>query len=166
MTNDLRKVLQRALSAPGVGLADGELLSRFVSARDEAAFEALVRRHGPMVLSVCRRVLDPEQDAEDCFQAAFLVLARKAGPVVKRTSVGGWLYRVTYHVALEARSAVERRRARERQVAEMPHPEVAPEEPQDWRPLLERELAQLPDKYREVIVMCELEGMPRKEAAS
>ena len=166
MSNDLRKVLHRTLSAPGVGLADGELLARFVSSRDEAAFEVLVRRHGPMVLSVCRRVLGHEQDAEDCFQAAFLVLTRKAGSVVKRNSVGGWLYRVAYHIALEARAAAERRRARERQVDQMPHPEVAPEEPQDWKPLLERELAQLPDKYREAIVLCELEGLSRKEAAS
>jgi RNA polymerase sigma factor (sigma-70 family) len=163
MTNALRKSL-RALSVPGAGASDGELLSRFASNGDELAFETLVRRHGPMVLGVCRWVLRHAHDAEDAFQATFLVLARKARAVVKRDSVGGWLYRVAYHVALAAKGAIDRRRVRERQI-EMPHPEVPPEEPQDWRPLLHCELARLPDKYREVVVLCDLEGLPRREVA-
>src|SRR5215207_923050 len=135
-TADLRAVLghlRRAIPPGAGGLTDGQLLGRFVAARDEAAFEALVHRHGPMVLGLCRRVLGHAHDAEDAFQAAFLLLARKAGSVVKRESVGSWLYAVAYRTAREARDANVRRRARERQVDEMPHPEVAPAEPQDWR---------------------------------
>jgi RNA polymerase sigma factor (sigma-70 family) len=144
-------------------LSDGELLERFVGVRDEAAFGAMVRRHGPMVLGVCRRVLRHHEDAEDAFQAAFLILARKAAGV-RRESLGSWLYTVAYHAALEARTT-SRRRAIERQVGEMPHPEVLPEEVQDWRPLLDRELHRLPEKYRAAVVLCDLEGKPRKAAA-
>src|SRR5437763_13025202 len=87
----------RAVSAPAGGaLSDGQLLERFAAARDDAAFEALLWRHGPMVLGVCRRVLRHAQDAEDAFQAAFLVLARRAGAIAKREAVGSWLYKVAY----------------------------------------------------------------------
>jgi RNA polymerase sigma factor (sigma-70 family) len=145
-------------------LSDAQLLERFLAARDEAAFAALVRRHGPMVLGVCRRVLRHHHDAEDAFQAAFLVLARKAA-AVRRESLGNWLYTVAYHAALEARAAAARRRARERQVETMPHPEVPPAPANDWRPLLDRELHRLPEKYRAAVVLCDLEGKSRKEAA-
>jgi RNA polymerase sigma factor (sigma-70 family) len=145
--------------------ADGQLLARFVAARDEAAFAALVRRHGPMVLGVCRRVLRHEQDAEDAFQATFLVLARKAASVVKRESLGCWLYQVAYHTALQARAASARRRARETPMRDVPHPEVAPAEADDWRPLLDRELCRLPEKYRAAVILCDLEGQSRREAA-
>src|SRR5262245_17051337 len=168
MMNRLRETLElfRHLTpVAGAGLADGQLLARFAAARDEGAFEALVRRHGPMVLSVCRRVLRHEQDAEDAFQATFLILARKAASVVKRESVGSWLYAVAYRAALQARAASARRRAWETQVEEMPHPEVAPGESQDWRPVLDRELERLPEKYRAAVVLCDLEGLPRREAA-
>jgi RNA polymerase sigma factor (sigma-70 family) len=158
--------LRRALPPPdGGGLSDGQLLGRFVAGRDEAAFAALVRRHGPMVLGTCRRVLRDAHDAEDAFQATFLVLARKAAALGKREAVGSWLYTVAFRAALEARAAIARRRARERQVDAMPHPEVAPEEPQDWRPLLDAELSALPEKYRAAVVLCDLEGRPRKEVA-
>jgi RNA polymerase sigma factor (sigma-70 family) len=90
------------------------MLECFVSRRDEAAFEALVRRHGPMVLGVCRRVLRQLQDAEDAFQASFLVLARKAAAISQRELLGNWLYGVAYRTALDARAANSRRRARER----------------------------------------------------
>jgi RNA polymerase sigma factor (sigma-70 family) len=153
------------LQQAGGGLTDGQLLGRFVAARDEASFAALVRRHGAMVLGVCRRVLRDFHDAEDAFQATFLVLARRAASVVKRESVGCWLHGVAYRTALEARDLTGRRRARERQVTDMPHPEVAPAEAQDWRPLLDRELDRLPEKYRTAVVLCDLEGQPRKEAA-
>src|SRR5262245_63750080 len=99
--------------------SDAILLSRFVLSDDANAFAALLRRHGPMVFGVCRRLLRHQQDAEDAFQAAFLVLARKARSVVKRDSVGGWLYRVAYRIALQARIVSAQRRARERQVVQM-----------------------------------------------
>jgi RNA polymerase sigma factor (sigma-70 family) len=118
-----------------------------------------------MVWGVCRRLLRHEQDAEDAFQATFLVLSRKARSVVKRESVGGWLYRVAYHIALRARGMNLHRRARERQLEEMPEPEMVPAEPQDWRPILDRELERLPEKYRAALVLCDLEELPRREAA-
>jgi RNA polymerase sigma factor (sigma-70 family) len=159
------KDLRRTMPLTDEGrLSDGQLLERFLATRDEAAFAALVRRHGPMVLGVCRRVLRHHHDAEDAFQAAFLVLARKA-PAVRRESLANWLYTVAYHAALQARAAGARRRARERQVDEVPHPEVLPAEVQDWRPLLDRELHGLPEKYRAALVLCDLEGKTRKEAA-
>ncbi len=163
-TGGLRKVLDHLRLADG-GLSDGQLLARFLDGREEAAFAALLRRHGPMVLGVCRRVLRHQQDAEDAFQAAFLVLARKAAAIRKRESLGSWLYGVAYHAALKARAANLRRRAWERQVEDMPHPEVAPPEAQDWRPLLDRELDRLPEKYRAPIVLCDLECRSRREAA-
>jgi RNA polymerase sigma factor (sigma-70 family) len=158
--------LRQALPPPdGGGLTDGLLLERFLTSRDETAFAALVRRHGPLVFGVCRRVLGNVHDAEDAFQAAFLVLAQKARSVVRRSALGSWLYTVAYRAALEARAAGARRRERERQVPAMPHPAVDPPEPQDWRPLLDRELDRLPEKYRTPVVLCDLEGRPRKEAA-
>ncbi len=168
MRSSLNKIvdhLQRVLAPPGSGLTDGQLLARFVDTRDEAAFTALVRRHGPMVWQLCQRVLGHAQDAEDAFQATFLVLARKAAAVVRRESVGSWLYAVAYRTALEARTAGARRRAREKQVENMPHPVVPPAEPADWRPWLDQELSRLPEHYRAVVVACDLEGLSRKEAA-
>src|SRR5258708_8270268 len=136
------------LQQAGGGLTDGQLLARFVAARDEASFAAVLRRHGPMVLGVCRRVLRDYHDAEDAFQATFLVLARRAAAVVKRESVGCYLYAIAYHTALEAAASRARRRARERQVADMPHPEVMPTEALDWRPVLDQEVNRLPDRYQ------------------
>jgi RNA polymerase sigma factor (sigma-70 family) len=163
-SNRLRQVLEHVLQ-PRTAVTDGQLLARFVAAHDEAAFAALLRRHGPMVLGVCRRLLRHTQDAEDAFQATFLVLARRAGSVVKRDSVSSWLYAVAYRTACNARAGRARRRARERQVEELPQPEVAPAEPQDWRPLLDHELSRLPERYRQAVVLCDLEGLPRKEVA-
>jgi RNA polymerase sigma factor (sigma-70 family) len=157
--------LRRALAPPdGGGLSDGRLLTLFVATRDEAAFEAIVRRHGPMVLGTCRRLVRHAQDAEDCFQAAFLVLAQRAGSV-RSGSLAAWLYDVAYRVCSRCRRTGSRRAARERQVEQMPQPEVAPEEPQDWRPLLDQELMALPEKYRAAVVLCDLEGKARREAA-
>jgi RNA polymerase sigma factor (sigma-70 family) len=142
------------------------LLDRFRVRRDETAFATLVRRHGRMVLGVCRRVVGHAQDAEDAFQATFLVLARRPDAVARRAAVGGWLYGVAYRTALAARVRNARRAVREKQVNEMPHPTIASEE--TWRelvPLLDQELARLPEKYRLPVILCELEGRSRKEVA-
>jgi len=105
------------------GPTDGQLLRRYLEG-DGPAFEALVRRHGPMVLGVCRRVLGHEQDAEDAFQATFLALAQKATRVRKQTSVKSWLYGVATHIALTMRRSAQRRRARESQVPQPPSDEA------------------------------------------
>jgi RNA polymerase sigma factor (sigma-70 family) len=146
---------------------DEELLGRFVSQRDAAAFKVLVHRHGPMVLGVCRRLLQHPQDAEDAFQATFLVLVRKAASLGQRELLGNWLYGVAYRTALDARAEAMRRRKREKQVSSMPEPEVR-DESQEWRdlrPFLDHELNRLPDKYRIPIVLCDLEGKTRQQAA-
>src|SRR5579871_809466 len=101
--------LRRVVMPGAGGTSDAELLSRFVHQREEAAFELLVWRHGQMVLGVCRRLLRHEQDAEDAFQAVFLTLARRAGSLGNQESVGGWLHRVAFHMALRARAATVRR---------------------------------------------------------
>jgi RNA polymerase sigma factor (sigma-70 family) len=161
------QVLRRAALLPGGGgPADRDLLEEFIARQDEAAFEAIVRRHGPMVLGVCRRVLGHRQDAEDAFQATFVVLARKASSIRKRDDLGNWLYGVAYRTALDARRARMRRRAKERQVEEMPHPSVEGDEHwHDLRPVLDQELSRLPDKYRVPVVLCDLEGKTRKDVA-
>jgi RNA polymerase sigma factor (sigma-70 family) len=145
---------------------DGQLLEDFIGRRDEAAFAVLVRRHGPMVWSVCRRVLRSPQDAEDAFQATFLVLVRKAASIVSRELLANWLYGVAHRTALKAKATAAKRQRKERPMAEMPEPEAAL---QDRRhhllPLLDQALSNLPDKYRVAIVLCDLEGKTRKEAA-
>jgi RNA polymerase sigma factor (sigma-70 family) len=146
---------------------DGQLLERFVTHRDEVAFAALVRRHGPMVWAVCRRALACHHDAEDAFQATFLILVRKAGSVTPREMVGNWLHGVAYQTARKARAMVAKKRGRERPVAEVPEVAVGEERGiwQDLQPLLDQELTYLSNKHRAVVVLCDLEGMSRKEAA-
>ncbi len=147
-------------------LSDGQLLDRFIARRDEPAFEALVLRHSPMVWGVCRRVLRNHHDAEDAFQATFLVLARKASSVLPREMVANWLYGVACQTALKARTVTARRHAREKQVMEMPEPEaVVHAERDELIPLLDQELSRLPDKYRMPIVLCDLEGKTHRDAA-
>jgi RNA polymerase sigma factor (sigma-70 family) len=156
----LRSVLLKQNAA---GLSDGELLSVYVRNRDEASFEELVRRHGPMVLGVCRRVLQNPHDAEDAFQATLLVLVRKACSLRSPGMVGNWLYGVAYRTAQEARKIAAKRRAKEAQVTRPS--ETLEDAWEGLRTVLDQELDRLPDKYRAVVVLCDLEGKTRKEAA-
>src|SRR5262245_38408832 len=147
-------------------LTDAELLRRYAGRRDEAAFEALVWRHGAMVLGVCRRRLGHAQDAEDAFQATFLALARAASTVTRRESVGGWLYRVACRVASRARLRAARRATKE--LPEVPASWGDPAQELVWRtlgPVLDEEIDRLPTKYRIPFVLCYLEGRTNAEAA-
>src|SRR5262245_58582493 len=158
----------RALWVPAgaADATDGQLLERFVARRDEGAFAALVRRHGPMVLAVCRRVLRDEDAAEDAFQATFLVLARRAGSVGRPGLLGNWLYGVACRTALKARAGAARRRAREGPLVDVPAGEAPPEAlRQELRGVLDEELGRLPEKYRVPLVLCYLDGMSHEEAA-
>lgn len=162
VVNHLRRA---ALLSDRGEMSDGQLLECFLGRRDASAFEALVRRHGPMVWGVCCRILRNPHDAEDAFQAAFLVLVRKAASIRDRELVGNWLYGAAYRAALEAKAA--RRRLKERQVNTLPDLE-APEETVVWRdlrPLLDQELDRLPEKYRAAVVLCDLEGGTRRDVA-
>jgi RNA polymerase sigma factor (sigma-70 family) len=147
------------------GSTDGELLGALIDHQDEAAFAALVRLHGPMVWGVCRRLLN-HHDAEEAFQATFLVLFRKAASVQPRQMVANWLYGVAHQTALFARRTIARRRARERQVVQMPEVEVVERDLwTDLQPLIDQELSRLPNRYRSVLVLCDLEGKTRSQAA-
>jgi RNA polymerase sigma factor (sigma-70 family) len=166
MDEALRRLRRAVLARDGGGLSDGELLERFVARREEAAFEALVRRLGPMVLRLCRRILRNHHDAEDAFQAAFIVLARKAASVRPRERVGPFVYGVAYHTALKARAQLARRRRRESPVDEAPEPAVKEQgSGSDLWPVLDQEVCRLAEKYRAPVVLCDLEGLTRKEAA-
>jgi RNA polymerase sigma factor (sigma-70 family) len=146
-------------------LGDDELLQAYVTRRDVTAFGALMRRHGPLVYNICRGVLRNEHDAEDAFQATFLVLARKASSIRCLASLGGWLHKVAHHVALKARAAAQH--------PEPPPPEAARE---DGDPVvaaacrelceaLDEEIWRLPDKYRLPLALCSLESLTTGEAA-
>jgi RNA polymerase sigma factor (sigma-70 family) len=163
----LNQVLGRLRLLHADCLSDGRLLRQFASQGDEEAFALLVRRHGPLVFGVCRRILRHAQDVEDAAQATFLVLARKAGVVPWQESVAGWLHEVAVRVALEARGVRRRRRAREQTVSLLPE-KVAPEPSPaaDLAEVLDRELSFLPEKYRAPLVLCYLEGRTRDEAAA
>ena len=162
----LRHLRHAVLLSANDALSDAQLLESFLTDHDDAAFEALLRRHGPMVLGVCRRILRDPHDAEDAFQATFLVLVRKAGSLRSRALLAQWLYGVAYRTAMKARAMNAKRRSKEKAARG-----VAPSEcPQEgaWEELLEHldtELHRLPDKYRVAVVLCELQGKSRKEAA-
>ena len=153
-----RTLLDDTASAP-----DAELVRRFVARRDHAAFAALVRRYGGVVFGVCRRVLRHEQDAEDAFQATFLVFARDAGRVERAGAVGNWLYGVAHNVARKARTNRHRRTVKEHEAASQPRPEPLP--PDDLAEFLDAELAAMPDKYRVAVVLCDLRGLTMQQAA-
>src|SRR5438445_13786509 len=128
ITGVIQHLRMAVLLQEGAGLSDGQLLEDFISRRDEAALAVLVRRHGPMVWGVCRRILRHHHDAEDAFQATFLVLVRKAASVLPRGMVANWLYGVARQTALQARATAIKRKGRERQVADMPEPAVLEQE--------------------------------------
>src|SRR5437763_13337739 len=144
MSQVIRHFRSEGLLGEGAGRTDGQLLECFVSRREPAALEALVRRHGAMVWGVCRRVLHSHQDAEDAFQATFLVLLRKAPTIVPREMVGNWLYGVAHQTALKARATRAKQRAREKQGMDIPEP-AAPEQQlwNDLQPILDGEMSRL-----------------------
>jgi RNA polymerase sigma factor (sigma-70 family) len=150
-------------------LSDVELLERFVTGCDQAAesaFAALVDRHGAMVLGVCRRVLGDRHDAEDAFQATFLVLARKAAAIARREQLASWLHGVARRASLDARARSTRQRAIEKRRRVM-FPAEPPDETvtSELRAVLDEELARLPERHRSAILLCELEGLSRRDAA-
>jgi RNA polymerase sigma factor (sigma-70 family) len=146
-------------------LADHELLTRFLQFREESAFEELVSRHGPMVRAVCRRVLGPTADADDAFQAAFLILLRKARSIRRTDLLANWLCAVAYRTSRQALRRRSRIGARERTGTDLPEPARPDDPPRDWLPLFDAALQRLPAKYREPVVLCELQGLTRPEAA-
>jgi RNA polymerase sigma factor (sigma-70 family) len=159
--------LNRSLSQAGEeGLTDGQLLENFVGRRDEGAFELLVWRHGAMVLGTCRRLLRDAQEAEDALQATFLVLARKAGSIRRGQSVGGWLHRVATRLAFRTRTRAAKQPRCQPLEHDVPGPPSADELAwADLRPVLDEEVNRLPEKYRQPVVLCYLEGQTNEEAA-
>jgi RNA polymerase sigma factor (sigma-70 family) len=159
----------KRLFAEGVasGLTDAQLLDRFIEHRDNGAFEAILTRHGPMVLSVCRGILRDPNDAEDAFQATFLVMVKKARTIRGRHALGGWLYQVAHRVAIQANKAAARRRTLEREAGQMATaiPSPGPKIRDELLSALHEEVAQLPRKYRLALVLCDLEGMTQAQAA-
>jgi len=167
LSTAIEHIRRAALVSDGTSLQDSQLLSLFVERRDQTAFEVLLRRHGPMVLGVCRRFLQNHHDAEDAFQATFLVLARRAASIVPREMVANWLYGVAYRTSLKAKAASARRAAWEKQLPAMPDPEATQPDHSwsDLRSVLDQELSRLSDKYRLPIILCDFESKSIKEAA-
>jgi RNA polymerase sigma factor (sigma-70 family) len=176
MTPAVARGLVRRVGPDPEPPADADLVARFARHRDPAAFADLVRRHGPMVLAACRRMLPGSADAEDAFQAVFLVLVRKAGCVRPPGAVGGWLHGVAVRTAQKARVAAARRRRREMNALASPGRQpgggdsvaVVPGSPEhaELRTALDEELARLPDQLRAAVVLCDLGGKTRAEAAA
>ncbi|MFY7952113.1 MAG: RNA polymerase sigma factor, partial [Armatimonadaceae bacterium] len=157
----------RRMAARELPHTDAQLLGTFVHHRDPAAFEGIVRRHGPMVYGVCRRVVGHAPDADDAFQAVFVVLARRAAAVSPREKLADFLFGVAYRTALKAKARLARRRTREKQVDAMPEVAVCP--PDTWadlQPVIDAELAALPEHLRLPVLLCDLEGRTQREAAA
>jgi RNA polymerase sigma factor (sigma-70 family) len=166
MNEPSRSLRRLRYSLDAHGLTDGQLLQRFSAHQNEAAFEVLMRRHAPMVLGVCRRILGNHHDAEDAFQATFLVLARKSASVSPVEMVASWLYGVAYRTARKAKAQAAKMHAREKSVAELPERgQGSPASLSDLEVRLDQELNRLPDKYRAPLILCELEGRTHKEVA-
>ncbi len=162
----LRYLRKLAVAKSDEQLPDQQLLERFTSHRDEFAYATLLKRHGPMVLSVCRGVLHNPHDAEDAFQATFVVLAQKAGSIHRREAVSSWLYRVAYHLAVKARASAARRRVQEGKAVTMPADDpLLDMNLRELRAVLYEELQRLPEKYRAPLVLCYLEEHTQEEAA-
>ena len=164
----LRSLETLFCTGSATGMTDRELLDRFLARRDEgaeAAFTALVARHGPLVWSVCRSILSDAHAAEDAFQATFLILVRKAGSIRRRETLGPWLYGVARRVAVRARVAIRRRRRQEERGAEMNATSQPVLTPQEELEALHEEIGRLPEKYRSAVVLCHLEGCTHAEAA-
>src|SRR5689334_14215650 len=159
----LRQVVHPREATP---VGDAELLERFIARRDEAAFDLLVRRHGPMVLGVCKRVLRNDTDAEDAFQATFLVLVRKATSVMPRSQVANWLHGVAHKTALKAKAMNDRRRVKEREAGAAQGRNATERTWDALLDVLDGELSALPEKYRAPIILCDLEGLSYREAAA
>jgi RNA polymerase sigma factor (sigma-70 family) len=158
--------LRDALRSGGLDdFPDSELLDRFARYGEHAAFEVLLRRHAAMVFGVCRRVLANTPDAEDAFQATFLVFVRKARSVRRGDRLGPWLYGVAFRVATKARARAARLSARSTEATDMLPDLTTPPEARDWLPILDAEVNALPAKYREPLVLCELQGASRADAA-
>jgi RNA polymerase sigma factor (sigma-70 family) len=168
-TNKFNKVMPylrwNAVREHGGGATDSTLLEQYVTGQDEASFEELLHRHGPMVLGVCRRVLSNEADVEDAFQATFLVFVRKAASIRSRSTVSNWLYGVAHNTALKAKEMNRKRLAKEREAGERPRPEAAECDARELQAQLDAELSRLPDRYRAAIVLCDLEGKTIQQAA-
>jgi RNA polymerase sigma factor (sigma-70 family) len=161
----IRRLRRAALRRDLADSTDGELLEQYLAGREETAFELLLRRHGAMVLGVCRRVLRNEADAEDAFQATFLVFVRKAASIRSRATIGNWLYGVAHNTALKAKAMNHQRRAKEREAGSVPKDAPPSDARQEMVALLDGELSSLPDKYRIPIVLCDLEGRTILDAA-
>src|SRR5260370_15296860 len=162
----LARIRQAALVQSSCHWTDHDLLQRYIANKDESAFAGLVKRYGPMVLGLCWRILRHRQDAEDAFQAAFLVLARKAGAIRKRASLAGWLHSVALRAALKLRAGNARRGARNTALVDIPQAQHG-EDPTLWetQQVLEEELQRLADKYRAPLLLCCVQGRTRDEAA-
>jgi RNA polymerase sigma factor (sigma-70 family) len=165
----LQSTTKQSTTKPGDirALRDDQLLSRFFSERDDAAFAAILERHGPLVYGVCQRVLCDANDAEDAFQATFLVLVRKGGTLRDPSRLASWLYGVAHRIARKVRAKAALRTRSERQVSEMPTSTAASDMTLDeLRKVLDEEISQLPQKYALPLVLCYLEGKTNAEAAA
>jgi RNA polymerase sigma factor (sigma-70 family) len=164
--NVFAQFAHRLARMPMLPPADDELLKRYLSCGDQGAFALLVERYAGLVRGVCRRVLGDEHEADDAFQATFLVLVRRAVEIDRRASLGSWLYSVAYRTSLKARGRLVRRQLRERPILDLPDARVDEEAvSKEILPVLDEELHRLPRKYREPLVLCYLEGKTHQEAA-
>jgi RNA polymerase sigma factor (sigma-70 family) len=161
----IRHLRESVLRDAGTELTDGQLLETFLADQKPSGLELLVQRHAPMVWAVCRRILLNHHDAEDAFQATFLVLVRRARAIQPREMVASWLYGVARQTALKARAMTARRLGREKLLATLPEPPVPEVRRSELLSRLDDILSGLPERYRTAIVLCDLEGRTRKEAA-
>lgn len=162
--NQLRRLIGEE---SGCTLTDAQLVQSFVQRRDEASFEVLVWRHGTMVFNLCQRILHDKHEAEDAFQAVFLVLARKAGSIGKSEAVGSWLYKTAYRIALRLRAKMEKHGVAREAIDDVPAPPTTDNLLwRDLRPVLDEEINCLPEKYRAPFVLCYLQDHTNEEAAA